>query len=578
MSADEAFRKISADHARFRQLYEAVTEIHNSLNPKQTLHTILEKALELTDAKSASISLVNPTSSMLELEASIGLGTDVSPDFYLPVGKGITGWVAKTGLPAMVNDVQKDTRYVPLSSMICSELAVPFDVNQQVRGVLNVDAHDTDAFQHKDLEILTFLALQSSKAIGNTWLYEQRRFKASMFESLAKINETIQKAFDLEEALEAVTREACNLMSTRMCSVFLLNDTEEWLELKASHGAGESYKSKPHLHVDESFAGTVVRRGQSIQLADVRHSSLYQNTEVARSEGLVSMLSVPLMLGNDPIGVLSVYTGLSHSFSNDEILILKAFSNASATAIQRTRMNEDIRLMEEELRSREKLSALGLLAAEVAHEIRNPLTVMKMVYHALDLQFPNDDPRHEDAELLGRKMDQLDEIVERVLDFARQDEPSTTQVDVNRLVNNLYLLTRHKLKQHRIAFSMHLDKQLPSIQADAGQLEQALLNLTLNAIEAMPSGGNLSLKTLHLAPQNEDEVAIIFKDDGLGMDEKMIHQTKGLLQSGKPKGVGLGLMVVKRIIESHRGHLRIESKPGKGAQIEIRIPVEQSRS
>lgn len=472
MSNHETLTKLKGENERIKLLYRASNEIHQSLDPKTALNVILQQAMELTHAHAASVSLINPTSGLLELEAAIGLPSEAYSGFQLPIGRGITGWVAKTGKPALVNDVQKDPRYFSIWPEIQSELAVAFDINYQVRGVLNVDATHRGAFSESDQMLLSDLAIHASKVIENTWLYEQIRFKAQMFESLTKVNETIQNAYDLEEALEAVTREACQLMSARMCSVLMLDDTGEWLELTASHGASETYKSKPRIHVEESFAGTVVRRCQPIQLKDTQGSHLYQNAELAREEGLVSMLSVPLMLDSDPMGVLNVYTGTPHSFSDEEIHILKAFSNVSATAIQRARLNKDIRGMEEELRQREKLSALGLLAAEVAHEIRNPLTVMKMVYHALNLNFPDDDPRNEDVELLGKKMDQLNEIVERILDFARHNEPKTAPVNLNSLARNLYLLTRHKMRQHHIDFQMKLSDQLPKIQADPDKLNR----------------------------------------------------------------------------------------------------------
>lgn len=571
----EAYEKLKAEYERVRLLYQVSNEIHQSLEPKLALELILKQALELTRANSASIALVNPTTSMLELQAAMGIPKSVTEDYELPIGKGITGWVAKHDSPALVNCVESDTRYKPLWDQVQSELAVPFDVNDQVRGVLNVDSTQVDAFELSDQEMLMDLALQAAKVISNTWLYEQLRYKARMFESLSKINETIQNVFDLEEALDAVTREACKLMSTRMCSVLLLDPSGEWLDLMASYGAGESYKSKPRLHIDECFAGSVVRRKQAIQLKDVERSSLYQSTEIAKAEGLVSMLSVPLMLGENPIGVLSVYTGKPHSFSDEEILILKAFSNTSATAIQRAKLNKEIRQMEETLRGREKLSALGLLAAEVAHEIRNPLTVMKMVYHALNLQFPEDDPKREDAELLGRKMDQLNEIVERVLDFARQSEPKSGEVNMNQLAQNLYKLTRHKMKQHHIQFQMKLEPSMPTMTADAGQLEQVLLNLTLNAIDAMPDGGELLLTTSLAQSQHTEQVCVTFKDSGHGMDEKQVMKSKGLLQSNKPQGNGLGLMVVKKIIEAHSGIIRIESKKNEGTTIQFRLPIHQ---
>ncbi len=156
--------------------------------------------------------------------------------------------------------------------------------------------------------------------------------------------------------------------------------------------------------------------------------------------------------------------------------------------------------VEEQLRQNEKLSALGLLAAEVAHEIRNPLTVMKMLYHSLGLEFSPGDPRIKDDAILREKMEHLNKIVEQILDFARSTEPKLARVNVNQLLDDLALLIRHKLRNHQIEFVRRLAPDLPEIMADGTQLAQAFLNLTLNAVEAMPEGGRLSLTTRAVEP------------------------------------------------------------------------------
>jgi signal transduction histidine kinase len=426
--------------------------------------------------------------------------------------------------------------------------------------------------------LLAELAFQAAKVIHNTWLYEQLRLKARLFESLINVGQIINTTLNLDDVLSVVTREACQLMEAKMGSLLLLDETREWLELKASSGAGSHYLNKPKLSAAESFIGIVVRRKKPLQVENVQTSSRYQNVEVARKEGLVSLLSVPLVFGGQAIGALNVYTGTPHSFSNEEIRILSALSELSAIAIEKARLYERIVDVEEQLRQNEKLSALGLLAAEVAHEIRNPLTVMKMLYHSLDLKFSASDPRSKDARIMGEKMDHLNKIVEQILDFARTTEPKLTPVDLNQLIDDLGLLTRHKLKNHDIQLTRKLDPFLPSIMADATQLEQAFLNLTLNAVEAMPDGGKLTIssRVLHVPRTSElpTHVVVDFKDTGIGMTtEQRQRAFTSLLNTTKNKGTGLGLAIVRRVAETHRGTVKIKSKPGKGSTMSIVLPI-----
>jgi signal transduction protein with GAF and PtsI domain len=182
----------------------------------------------------------------------------------------------------------------------------------------------------------------------------------------------------------------------------VVNETR-MLRLRASDGAGKYYLDKPRIAINDSLVGVVVKRRKYIQVENVQQSSLYQHTEVARREGLISLLSVPLIFQGTAIGVLNVYTKQHHQFSNEEIQILTAFAELSAIAIQKSRLYQRLMNLEEQLRRSERLSLLGLIAAEVAHEIRNPLTVMKLLYHSLNLKFPQMTPVRAMFEIIGKR-------------------------------------------------------------------------------------------------------------------------------------------------------------------------------
>jgi signal transduction histidine kinase len=288
---------------------------------------------------------------------------------------------------------------------------------------------------------------------------------------------------------------------------------------------------------------------------------------------------VPLIFGEQAIGTLSVYTGEVYHFSNEEVKILSALAALSAIAIEKARLYERIVDVEEQLRQNEKLSAIGLLAAEVAHEIRNPLTVMKMLYHSLNLKFPAGDPRTKDAEVMGQKMDHLNKIVQQILDFTRVAEPHLAEVNLNRLVEELGLLTRHKLNHQGIKLIRNLQPDLPLITADAMQLEQAFLNLTLNAVEAMPRGGQLTVSTRAARlPKSAGglvrEVVVEFADTGEGMTETQRQQIfASVFNTTKKTGTGLGLAIVKRVVEAHRGKIAVQSRRGKGTVFLITLPL-----
>jgi signal transduction histidine kinase len=564
-------------YARLELLYQVDKVIHSTLDPQEALQLILDQTVRVTRASSGSVVLINPTSGLLEIHASMGLPANAA-NLKLRVGEGITGWVALKGLPVRCGDVTQHPRYVKVLENVGSELAVPLVVAGQVRGVLNVDSDRNDAFSAADEELLEALSLSAARVIHNTWLYEQLRLKARLFEALAGVGRTINSALNLDDALQVITREACRMVDGKLCSLLMLDETREWLELRASFGAGEAYLQKPRLAVTDSLLGTVVRRRKPIQVENVQISSRYQSTDVARKEGLVSLLSVPLVFADQAIGTLSLYMGRSFKFSDEEIRILSALAELSAIAIEKARLYERVVDVEEQLRQNEKLSALGLLAAEVAHEIRNPLTVMKMLYHSLDLRFTRGDPRNKDAQIIGEKMEHLNRIVEQILDFARTTEPELQAVNLNELIEELGLLVRHKLRNQGVLLVQKLAHDLPPVMADPTQLEQAFLNLILNAAEAMPEGGRLGVtsRALRLPRSSEQptHVMVEFRDSGEGMTEEQRKRAfTSVLSTTKAKGTGLGLAIVGRVVETHHGKIKIRSARGKGTGISITLPV-----
>lgn len=569
--------ELKARYERLRLLYQVATVIHSTLDPQEALQLIVREAVSITGASSGSVVLLNPTTALIEILAAQGL-PEAAAELKLRVGEGITGWVARTGKAARIDNVTADPRYVMVRGDVRSELAVPLEVNGEVRGVLNVDSDRLAAFSADDQELLTALAAHAARVIQNLWLVEQLRLKARLLESLASVSRTINSTLSLDEALTVITREACGLMQAKVCSLMMIDASQSWLDVRASHGAGEAYLNKPRLSLPESLIGGVVRRKKPAQVEDVRTSSRYQSVEVARMEGLVSLLSVPLIFNQEAVGALNIYKSQRYTFSNEEIRILTAFAELSAIAIEKAQLYEQVMDVEEQLRRNEKLSALGLLAAEVAHEIRNPLTVMKMLYHSLELKFPETDPRAQDVRVMEEKFQQMNRIVERILDFARNAEPEFSPVNLNELIEELGLLVRHKFGHQNIQLRCELQPEMPTVQGDAAQLEQAFLNLLLNAAEAMPGGGIITVRTFSVigAPEVENRSAVVveFEDTGTGMtEEQRARAFNSFLTTTKAKGTGLGLAIVGRIIEAHRGTAAILPCQHGGTRIRLCLPV-----
>jgi len=547
-------------------------DLRTLLHPQKALDRILAAAVRSTRADSGSFILINPNTGLLDIEASLGL-SEKAKKVKLRPGEGITGWVATTGQPLRTGDVHAERRYVSISAKVRSEMAVPVEMRGQVVGLLNVDSVKIDAFSATDEARLVDLASEAAQWLELAWEIDQLRLKGRQLTSLVDIAQMIISETNLDEILEQVTVQTSRLMKARLCAVFLLNDDGSELILRACQGGTRLYRQKPNLSVEDSLLGNVVMRRKPLAVVDVAEEKGYGQTNLARQERLVSMLAAPLIFTEKMLGVLVVYTQQRHRFSNDEIKLLTTLGELSAVALEKGRLLARVVDMEEKLRASERLSALGLLAAEIAHEIRNPLTVMQMLFHALVESLQLDATSQKDAQLISEKMRQMNRILDQVLSFARSSEPIKEAVRAEQLIDDVFLLTRHKLQQQGIEVRSSVPEGLPPFRADRAQIEQVLLNLILNGSEAMPKGGMLRLSAALESLEGRLHLALSIRDTGQGMSQDQIDNLFAPFLTYKESGTGIGLAIVKKIMENHQSKVEIESKVGQGTRFKLLFPV-----
>jgi signal transduction histidine kinase len=201
---------------------------------------------------------------------------------------------------------------------------------------------------------------------------------------------------------------------------------------------------------------------------------------------------------------------------------------------------------EESLRKNERLTTLGLLAAEIAHEIRNPLTVLKLLHGGLGLDFAEGDPRRTDMRVIGEKLDQLESIVTRVLNFAKAPTSLHSRHQVAEIVEDTLVLIRLKLAQSNIHVSFEAPPRSIVVEGHKGQLQQVLLNLLINSMQAMPGGGDIALRLRSEARGSAPWAVLDVTDTGSGIPDAIQGRIFDSFLTGRPDGTGLGLAIAKR--------------------------------
>jgi two-component system sensor histidine kinase HydH len=290
------------------------------------------------------------------------------------------------------------------------------------------------------------------------------------------------------------------------------------------------------------------------------------------------LLEIPVFFG---VGLL---TGLIVDRQNQYRRGLEA--QAETLARSHRELQEQTRLLlekEAQLRRADRLSALGQLSAGLAHEIRNPLGAIKGAVEILEEDFPAGHPKAEFYAIILKEVDRLNDVVTNFLNFARPVAPHFAPVDVREVLTSLEGLISGQARANRVQIFTSFHPDSARVMADEALIRQAFLNIALNALEAMPEGGDLAIST-RLADSAgtgilEGEgfqkwIEVVFDDTGCGIPEDHLGRVFDPFFTTKKDGTGLGLAITYRIIENHRGVIRVISQEGKGTTFVITLPLE----
>ena len=570
--------KISAskdsDQKAIDVLYRISTLAGKEKNPLLALEGILDEVMNTFGASSASISLLNADSDKLVIEVERGLSKS-SKGFELPRGVGVTGWVAMHGEPLLCPDVSVEERYFKLDDKIRCEMAAPLSEGNRTVGALNVDALETNAFSPEDLRLLVLMANEASRVLENMWMIQQLRRKAEQLQTLVLVGQDMAGTRSVEQVLESITREALLLLDCSMSAFFLYEAERDKLKLYSLQDKSGTLVHEETLSPSHSLLGTALRGHRQVQTRDLFRTEEHHFTNLIREKNLHSMLVTPVVYEEEPIGLITLYVDISHRFNDDERLIAKALADLGAIAIQNARLYDRVFSSEEILRKSERLTTLGTLAAEIAHEIRNPLMVVRLLFDSLQLSEEADDHQEKDLSIIREKLKHLDQIAGRILDFGKSREAFRIQCPIGNIMSEAALLVRLKLEQSKVTLTMNELGSECLVFVDKGQIQQALLNLILNALGAMPDGGHLTLET---SVDQDKRIQILVKDTGTGIPDEFKSRIFDSFLTARSGGTGLGLTISKRILRAHDGDLELVESSSQGTVFRLSLPIVKQKN
>ncbi|MEM3823645.1 MAG: PAS domain S-box protein [Candidatus Bathyarchaeia archaeon] len=620
-------RKLEEESKLFEKRLSELNKYAQKLNKAESLKEIYRLTLDAMEKtlgfEYASILMVEEKN--LHLVAHRGYSKVFALKLSLDEDKGLTVRAAKTGKPVIVPDVRKEEAYVDGGvNGILSELAVPIKLEDKVLGVLNVESEKLDAFDEEDKRLLEILASHMAIALSNIERTESLTNMSKKLENLLRGSAKIMEIKDTRKRLKEIAKIIQRFGWRRV----VLGRVDENLERKELITVGLT-KEEIKLLKERKAPGHVWRERLSSKFDRYRigefyyipwtdpwarehvfHVPLDMPTEEAikhiqavpsrlSEENMVDwhpqdMLYAPLRTPEGKIvGLISMDDPVDgRKPTRDSLIPLELFLHQAAVTIENAELMEslekargeleayasqleqkveertrELREMNDKLLKAQRMAVIGELAGMVGHDLRNPLTSIAGAAYYLKRRLNQtiDERVMEMLRLIEKNIAYSNKIINDLLDYSREVKLDIAETNPENIVGEA--LAAFEIPQNIKVVNM-VDKK-PRMKADFEKLKRVFVNLIRNAVEAMPKGGTLTIKSA----RKGGNVVFTVSDTGVGMSREVMKRIWTPLFTTKAKGMGFGLAICKRFVEAHGGTITVESTHGKGTTFTVTLPI-----
>jgi signal transduction histidine kinase len=475
------------------------------------------------------------------------------------------------------------------SEPLCGRLVTPLKTRHNyVAGALCLFCPPDYSVETTALSLWDDIGTQIGRAIEDARIHMQLQRGQELLQTLYDVSDYLATSLDLEWVLSRVLEMSMTATQAGRGSIFLLPDKDTPApRLLRSDFSGMEANDIISQVLTDGLAGWVVRTKEGIIIADTsqdtRWLALPHDPKPPRSA-----LAVPLMANQRVLGVITLdHEAIGH-FEPQHIGWMRAIAYQASLAIEKARLHNEVTHLAEVLAERveertrelketqaqliqvEKLAALGELAAGIAHEINNPLHILQAYVEHMSSKLPPDSPFADFLDPMRNALDSIARLAGQLRDFSRPAGGQWKPLNVNRTLENVLKLVNKEMMHCQIEIEDCLASQLPTVTGDNRQLEQVFLNIILNARDAMPGGGRLSVETY----ANDRTVHIRFVDTGVGIRQEDLERIfEPYFTTKEDRGTGLGLAICQRIITQHGGRISVSSKLGEGTIFILHLPV-----
>lgn len=550
------------------------------------LNLIAASARDLiSGAEQAIIHLLNEDGQSLSPEAVAGLKDPGERRTKMRLGEGVAGQVIATGETMNIADVNTDDRFIKIGATprFTSLMVAPIISGSQKLGTISVHSKYAFAFTDNDKDLLTTLGAQAAIALENTRLLESTTQSLRETNALYQVSKSLV-SLDAGELLKDVVDLLQRNFGYYHVQVFIVDPTTGHLVLEAGSGSvGQKLKSEGFkLQVGAGIVGYAAETSAPFFTNNVDEIVFFiRNPYLPETK---SELAVPVKSGMKTLGILDIQQAPPNQFSPRDIQLVSAVADQLAVALQKAELYQNLqisleqeKLIRSQLIQSERLAMMGKLLASVSHELNNPLQAIQNALFLLKVEQGLSSQGRQDLEIVLSETERMATMIERLRATYRPIQVEDFRpMQINTIVEDVYALVSTHFRHRDISFEFFPDPQLPIIPGLPDQIRQVILNLFMNAADAIHTNGQLSVSTKLL--ENEKEVFLSVSDTGTGIDPQILPNVFEAFITNKMQGTGLGLTICYDIVIKHKGRITAENNPDRGATFKIWLPTRRAES
>ncbi|MEJ2746404.1 MAG: GAF domain-containing protein [Anaerolineae bacterium] len=563
--------------------HSIILQLNTPLQLNSVLDTITESALKLlSDASNLHIYLYDEATDEYTFGSALWRDGRRQAAVSKIRKQGLTATVVQRGEPVVINDASKHPLFQSNQARTWGISAIagfPLKHGQQVIGAFTITYLHPHTFSQDELLLLNLLADQAAVAVKNARLFDESQRRLRDMSALVDMAKQVTGNLKLKSVLQTTVQILQGLLNARASTITMLSDDGSELVVAAAVGVAPEIMEKARMKVGEGISGEALKRREPIYIQDAyRDPDFLFFSDVVRS-----LLVVPLIVRNEPIGTLTVDSDQPNAFNKSDIQLMTIAAAQVGVAIANAGLFEEIeeRAVElavayEELKESDRLK--DELVQNVSHELRTPLTFVKG-YVDLLLEGEMGEvnvAQREALDIVSTKSDEITRLIEDIITLQRIDS-GNLQLDEVSMTDFL----KTAVASHQIVASqkgLNIVYKKPPFRAmvymDKNRISQVVDNLVGNAMKFSPDGGTITVNIF----DRDDDVLVIIKDEGIGVpkekQQKIFERFYQVDGSARRRfgGTGIGLAIVKRIVDAHNGQIWVESEIGRGSTFYFTLP------